>query len=161
MQSMGERKCCLCLAPMRTTHDEARNAMNRTPDSSPHLAVIVVAALVGLLITFGGCDHGPTRPGSGWCGLDTLYESGIPVHHTCDVQAAFEAYVAFVDTTTAEFPSEQDWTYLASRPYRIWRDHLYWQVDHEAYSPDLDKRVGRRWVCVDENGVVVWPYGCI
>ncbi len=112
-------------------------------------------------MTVVSCDLDPTGPGSSWCGLDTLYQSGIPVHYTSDVQIAFEAYVAFVDTTTAEFPSEQDWTYLASRPYKVWRDRLYWQVDHESYSTSLGKRATRRLVYIDENGVVVLPLGCI
>jgi hypothetical protein len=66
-----------------------------------------------------------------------------------------------VDTTDAVFPHEENWTYLASRPYGFWHGRFYWQVDHEAYSSDVDQRVVRRWVYVDENGVVVWPYGCI
>jgi hypothetical protein len=130
--------------------------MNKALGSFPYLAIILVAALVGLVITVGGCDHGPTRPGSGWCGLDTLYESGIPVRHTCDVRAAFEAYVAFVDTTTTE-----DWTYLGSRPFKIWHYRLYWEVDYEAHQTSHGKRAIRRLAYIDENGVVVRPLGCI
>jgi hypothetical protein len=93
--------------------------------------------------------------------VDTLYASGVPIGNASDVRAAFEAYVAFVDTTDAEFPYEQDWTYLTSRPFHSWKGRFYWQVDYEAYSPDLDRRLTRRFVHVDENGIVVWPYECI
>lgn len=132
--------------------------MNRVLGSSHHLAVILVTAFLGLVMNVG-CS--PTRPGHCWIGVDTLYASGVCVRNTSDVRAAFEAYVAFVDTTAAEFRSEQDWTYLTSRPSHTWKGRFYWQVDHEAYSPSLGKRVMRRLVYVDENGVVVWPLGCI
>ena len=135
--------------------------MNRVLGSSPHLAVILVSAFLGLVMTVGCGDDGPTRPDFCWISVDTLYASRISVHDTSDVRVAFEAYVAFVDTTAAEFPSELDWTYLTSRPFHTWRGRFYWQVDHEAYSPNLGTRVTRRLVYVDENGVVVWPFGCI
>lgn len=132
--------------------------MNRVLGSSPHLAVILVTAFLGLVMNLG-CS--PTRPGHCWIGVDTLYASGVCVRNTSDVRVAFEAYIAFVDTTAAEFWNEEDWTYLTSRPFRIWEGRFYWQVDHEAYSPSLGKRVMRRLVYVDENGVVVRALGCI
>jgi hypothetical protein len=132
--------------------------MKNLLDWSPHLALILVTAFLGLVMNVG-CS--PTRPVPCWVSVDTLYQSGVSIGKASDVQAAFEAYVAFVDTTDAEFPYEQNWTYLASIPFHKWRDRFYWQVRHEAYSPDLDKRRAHRLVYVDENGVVVWPYGCI
>ena len=125
----------------------------------PYLAVILFAVSLCLVMIFN-CDK-PTRPCFCWIAVDTLYVSGIPVRDTSDVRVAFEAYIAFVDTTAAEFPDEEDWTYLTSRRFHTWRGRFYWQVDHEAYSPSLNKRVLRRLVYVDENGVVVGPYGCI
>jgi len=133
--------------------------MNRVLGWSPHLAVILVTGSLGLVMTAGCGD--PTRPDFCWMSADTLYSSKISVHDTSDVRAAFEAYLAFVDTTAAEFLTDLDWTYLTSRPYHTWRGRFYWQVDHEAYSTSLGKRVTRRLVYVDENGVVVWPLGCI
>jgi len=103
----------------------------------------------------------PTRPNPCWISVDTLFVSGITIHNTSDVRQAFESYIAFVDTTDAEFPSEANWKYLTSRPFHTWKGRFYWQIDHEAYSPSLNKRVLRRLVYVDENGVVVGPYGCI
>jgi hypothetical protein len=94
-------------------------------------------------------------------GLDTLYTSGIAIADTSDVRAAFEAYIAFVDSSSAVFPEEQDWKYLTARPFHSWQGRFYWQVDHEAYSPSLNIRLTRRLTYVDENGVVVWPLGCI
>jgi hypothetical protein len=132
--------------------------MNRVLHWSPHLAVILVCASLGLVMNFA-CS--PTRPGHCWVSVDTLYESGVSIGKASDVQAAFEAYVAFVDTTDARFLDEEDWTYITSRPFHKWRGRFYWQVCHEAYSPDLGKRRTHRLVYVDENGVVVWPYGCI
>jgi hypothetical protein len=125
----------------------------------PYLAFILFAVSLCLVMSFS-CNKS-TRPNPCWTSVDTLFSSGILVHDTSDVRVAFEAYIAFVDTTAAEFPSELDWSYLSSRPFHTWRGRFYWQVDHEAYSPSLDKRVLRRLVYVDQNGVVVWPYGCI
>ena len=132
--------------------------MNRVLDCSPYLTVILLTVLLGLVMN-AGCS--PTRPGHCWMSVDTLYVSGVSVGKASDVRAAFEAYVAFVDTTDAEFLYEEDWTYLTCRPFHKWRDRFYWQVDHEAYSPDVSKRRTHRLVYVDENGVVVRPYGCI
>ena len=132
--------------------------MNRLLDWSPCLTVILLTGFLGIAMN-AGCS--PTRPGHCWMSVDTLYVSGVSVGKASDVRAAFEAYVAFVDTTDAEFLYEEDWTYLTCRPFHKWRGRFYWQVDHEAYSPELDRRRTRRSVCVDENGVVVWPYGCI
>lgn len=125
----------------------------------PYLAVILFAVFLCLVMIFN-CDK-PTRPEFCWMAVDTLYVSGIPIRDTSDVRGAFEAYIAFVDTTTAEFPSELDWSYFSSRPFHTWQGRFYWQVDHEAYSPTLGKRVHRLLVYIDQNGVVVWPYGCI
>jgi hypothetical protein len=125
----------------------------------PYLAVILFAVSLCLVMIFN-CDN-PTRPDFCWVSVDTLYASGISVHNTSDVRVAFESYIAFVDTTAAEFPDEEDWTYLTSRPFHTWRGCFYWQVDHVAYSSSLNKRVLRRLVYVDQNGVVVRPYGCI
>ena len=135
--------------------------MNSVSRSCPRQPVIVVTVFLGLVIALGCDGLGPTHADFCWMTVDTLYTSGISVHDTSDVRAAFEAYVAFVDTTAAEFVSELDWTYLTSRPFHIWHDRFYWQVDHEAYSLDLDKRFTRRLVYVDENGAVVWPLGCL
>jgi|GEM_PF-1605281 len=127
--------------------------------SSPHLAVILFTVSLCLVMILN-CNKS-TRPDFCWMSVDTLYSSGISVRDTSDVRVAFVAYIAFVETTAAEFPNEEDWTYLTSRPFHTWRDRFYWQVDHEAYSPSLRKRILRRLVYVDNNGVVVWPYGCI
>jgi hypothetical protein len=124
-----------------------------------YLAIISFAIFLCLFATLD-CDK-PNDPDFCWIRVDTLYLSGIPAHDTSDIREAFESYVTFVDTTAAEFPDEEDWTYLTSRPFHTWRGRFYWQVDHEAYSPSLNKRVLRRLVYVDQNGVVVWPYGCI
>jgi len=133
--------------------------MTRIFGRSSYLAVILYAVFLCLAMIFN-CNK-PTRPDFCWVRVDTLYASGIPIHNTSDVRKAFESYIAFVDTTDAEFPGEEDWTYLTSPPFHTWRGRFYWQVDHEAYSPSLDKRVLRRLVYVDQNGVVVRPYGCI
>ena len=133
--------------------------MTRILSRFPYLAVILFAVSLCLVMIFN-CDK-PTRPDFCWVSVDTLYASGISVYDTSDIRVAFESYIAFVDTTPAEFPDEEDWTYLTSRPFHSWRGRFYWQVDHEAYSPSLNKRVLRRLVYVDQNGVVVWPYGCI
>jgi hypothetical protein len=125
----------------------------------PYLAFILLAVSLCLVMILN-CDK-PTRPDFCWVRVDTLYASGISVHDTSAVRLAFESYIAFVDTTVAEFPNEEHWTYLTSRPFHTWRGRFYWQVDHEAYSPSLNKRVLRRLVYVDQNGVVVRPYGCI
>ncbi len=126
--------------------------------------VLGVTLAFMLCLTQSGCDgeKSPTGVrGFCWMGVDTLYASGFAVTDTTVVRAAFEAYIAFVDSTAAEFPGESDWTYLASRPYWVWRGRRYWQVDHEAYSPILDMRLSRRKTYVDENGMVVWPFHCI
>jgi len=133
--------------------------LTRVLSRFPYLAVILFSIFICLVMIFN-CDN-PTQPDLCWMGVDTLYTSGVSVHDTSDVRVAFESYIVFVDTTAAEFPKEEDWTYLTSRPFHTWKDRFYWQVDHEAYSPSLNKRVLRRLVYVDENGVVVWPYGCI
>jgi hypothetical protein len=125
----------------------------------PHPAVILFAVSL-CLVMISHCGKS-TRPDFCWVRVDTLYATGISLHDTSDVRVAFECYVAFVDTTAAEFPNEEDWTYLTSRPFHTWRGRYYWQVDHEAYSPSLNKRVLRRLVYVDQNGIIVWPYGCI
>jgi hypothetical protein len=143
----------------QNNHIDWCNEMNKVLDSFPHLAVILFIGFPGLVITVGCSDS--TGPDFCWMSVDTLYTSGISIHDTSDVRAAFEAYIVFIDTTDAEFPSELDWTYLTSRPFDTWRGRFYWQVDHEAYSTSLGKRVTRRLVYVDENGVVVWPFGCI
>jgi hypothetical protein len=85
----------------------------------PYLAFILFAVSLCLVMIFN-CDK-PTRPRFCWMAVDTLYVSGIPIRDTSDVRVAFEAYIAFVDTTTAEFPSELDWSYLSSRPFHTWR----------------------------------------
>jgi len=133
--------------------------MTKVLGLSHHLAIILLIVYLCLVMTLN-CDKS-TRSDFCWMSVDTLYSSGIFIHDTSDVRVAFEEYIAFVDTTPAEFPDEQDWSYLTSRPFHKWRDRFYWQVDHEAYSPSLNKRVLRRLVYVDQNGVVVWPYGCI
>jgi hypothetical protein len=125
----------------------------------PRLDIIPLIVSLCLIMSFN-CDKS-TRPDPCWMSVDTLFSSGISIHDTSDVREAFEEYIAFVDTTPAEFPDEQNWSYLTSRPFHKWRDRFYWQVDHEAYSHSLNKRVLRRLVYVDQNGVVVWPYGCI
>jgi len=125
----------------------------------PYPAVMLFAVSLCLVMIFK-CDKS-TRPDFCWVRVDTLYAGSVSVHDTSDVRVAFESYIAFVATTAAEFPNEEDWTYLTSRPFHTWRGRFYWQVDHEAYSPSLNKRVLRRLVYVDQNGVVVWPYGCI
>jgi hypothetical protein len=126
---------------------------------SPHLAVILLIVSLCLVINLN-CDKS-TRSDFCWMSVDTLYSSGISIHDTSDVREAFEAYIAYVDTTSAEFPFEQNWSYLTSQPFHKWRGRFYWQVDHEVYSPNDDKWLLRRLVYVDENGVIVRPYGCI
>lgn len=133
--------------------------MIKLSNLSPHLALILLIAFLYLVLSLN-CNKS-TEPDFCWMGIDTLYSSGISVHDTSDVRRAFEEYITYIDTTSAEFPFDENWSYLSSRPFHEWRGHFYWQVDHEAYSPDLDKRLLRRLVYVDENGVVVWPYGCI
>lgn len=118
--------------------------------------------MLGLAATACNEELRPTGPrGPCWMDVDTLFASGIAVTDTSAVRSAFEAYIAFVDTTAAEFPAEADWSYLASRPYWSWRGRRYWQVDHEAYSQSLDMRLSRRTIYVDENGMVVLPFHCI
>ncbi len=122
----------------------------------------IPAGLVGvLLMALLACGCGEDEPEFCWAGVDTLYVSGISVSDTASVRQAFEAYVAFVDTTAAEFPRDEDWEYLNSRPFDEWRGRFYWQVEHEAYAPDLELRLSRRIAYVDENGVVVLALGCI
>jgi hypothetical protein len=133
--------------------------MIKLSNISPHLVVILIVVPLYFILSIN-CNKS-TGPDFCWMGVDTLYSSGISVHDTSDVRKAFEEYIAYVDSTSAEFPFDENWSYLASRPFHEWKGRFYWQVDHEAYSPDLDKRLTRRLVYVDENGVVVRPYGCI
>lgn len=117
-----------------------------------------------MLFVAVGCedDSTPSRPKPCWTNLDTLLVSGIRIHDTSDVRLAFEAYIAFVDSTDATFPNDEtDWEYMDSVRYALWRGTLYWQVQHSAYSPMMQTRSFNRLVYVDDNGMVVWPWGCI
>jgi len=125
----------------------------------PGCLFLVVALCCSLVV---GCDDDPSQPSDFcWTHVDTLYTSGAAVSDTAAVRAAFQAYILAIVDTQADFPSDEDWTYLTSRPFHAWRGRFYWQVDHEAYDPGSDSRLMRRLAYVDQNGVVVWPYGCI
>jgi hypothetical protein len=136
--------------------------MTLCPSVLRRLGTILFAAFLCFIILLGCDENGPSRPhGFCWMDIDTLYASAISVMDTSEVRAAFQAYILHVETTQAEFPADEDWTYLTSRPFDTWQGRFYWQVDHEAYDPNSDSRLMRRLAYVDENGVVVWPHGCI
>ena len=121
-----------------------------------------IAGALGFIAALGCDDEVPTRShGFCWMTVDTLYASGIRTADTAGVRTAFEAYIAFVDSTPAEFPEDSDWVYVTSRPFHIWRERFYWQVDHEASCDCSTHRLLRRICYIDENGVVVLPFGCI
>ena len=124
------------------------------------LVAIILFIISLCLITNINCDKS-TRPNPCWTSVDTLFSSGITIHDTSDVRKAFEEYVAYVDTTPVEYPNDYSWSYVTSRPFHLWKGRFYWQVDHYVYSTRDQEWILRRLVYVDENGVVVLPYGCI
>lgn len=129
-----------------------------SPFTFSAVSLVATSFVIAMMLN---CNDPPTRPNPCWTSVDTLFSSGIPIRDTSDVRAAFDAYVTFVDSTDAEFPMDQNWSYLTSRPFHKWKGRFYWQVDHMVYSPDQGTMLLRRLVYVDENGVVVLPYGCI
>jgi hypothetical protein len=141
---------------------ERRMAMIHRPNLLRVPGSLLLAAFLGCLSVVGCDEDGPSHPSDFcWTNVDTLYASGVAVADTSAVRAAFQAYILSVVDTQADFPSDEDWTYLTSRPFHAWQGRFYWQVDHEVYDPGSDSRLMRRLVYVDQNGVVVWPYGCI
>lgn len=134
--------------------------MSRCRDNDRVVGALVPCMLLILHFSSGCADRAPTEPRFCWMGIDTLYASGIGIADTADVHRAFDEYIAFVDTTAAEFPCEEAWRYLNSEPFDTWRGQFYWQVEHEAYSSELGQRLARRLIYVDANGNIVWPYGC-
>ena len=135
-------------------------AVSRHLPWRPTLKTLLAPMLLCLLLC-SGCGDRVTEPRICWTGIDTLYASGIAIADTADVHRAFDAYIAFVDTTDAEFPDGETWRYLSSAPSHTWKGRFYWAVRHDAYSPGVGRWIERLLVYVDANGCVVWPYGCI
>lgn len=119
----------------------------------------VPAALLAAAF-LGSCKD--SDPDLCWIGVDTLYVSGIAVESEASIVAAFDAYVAHVESTEDTFPEEAtEIVYAFSRYGQRWDGDRYWLIGYRAYLPQYDQWFDREILYIDENGALVLPLGCI
>ena len=127
--------------------------------STVHFAGAIVWALLVLLGT-SGCKSTPVSPC--WMGFRVLLQSGMTVSDTASARAAFESYVALVDTTDVEYPDHSySWSFLSAAKGPVSGGVQFWKIWHLSRSSADDPGRDNQTVYVDEHGAVVQPLGCI
>ena len=128
----------------------------------PVLPVVLLrlagGTLLGLLFLLGCGTEGPD--GVCWMGVDTLFVSGMSIASAQDVAAAFGPFAAYVDTSEA-FPEGTTVEYVWARYYWAFEHRRYWLLHTREYDPQYDRWYERETTYVDENGVFVYPLGCM
>jgi hypothetical protein len=123
----------------------------------------ILAAFAAVLLAavfFSSCKD--SDPDLCWIGVDTLYVSGIAVESEASIIAAFDAYVAHVESTEDTFPQDAtEIVYVASEYRQTWDGLRYWLIGYRAHLPERDQWLYREILYVDENGALVLPLGCI
>ena len=129
--------------------------------------IALVAFIVFLLVTsLGGCGDDPSRPPfkakDCWMNVDTLFTASVSVADTQHVHLAFDAFVLAFEESGGAFPdSTNQWQYLSSEFWWEWEARHYWRVFHRSYDLREQRWYYHLTIFVDENGVVVSPFGCI
>ena len=127
--------------------------------ASVHFVSAIVWALLVLLGT-SGCKSTPVSPC--WMGFRVLLQSGMTVSDTASARAAFESYVALVDTTDVEYPDHSySWSFLSAAKGPVSGGVQFWKIWHLSRSSADDPGRDNQTVYVDEHGAVVQPLGCI
>jgi hypothetical protein len=138
-------------------------SLTSCPMAPGRLAILLALTL---WLTPSGCDQekDPTGPrGPCWMLVDTLLATGIAVSDTIGAHAVFDRFIACADTAgcASQWVDVRPMQYIRSEFYWAWRGRNYWKVRNLQLEPEMGGWIPREYFYVDENGVVVYPLGCI